>query len=170
MLKSILRVIDSISERQGKVACWACVALIIVFVFEVTARYVFTAPTIWAHQTGTMLGATIAILGFSYAHRHNAHIRIDVLSSKLSPGVRAIIEVVLTLLFFFPLYIAVIYASAIYLEYSWSTQETLQMSYWYPPAWPIRALVLLGFCLFFLQGVANFVRALHHVIRRGKPA
>jgi TRAP-type mannitol/chloroaromatic compound transport system permease small subunit len=39
---------------------------------------------------------------------------------------------------------------------------------WYPPAGPLRTIVLLGLALFALQGFAQFIRDLYLLIR-GKP-
>ncbi|MGB2878004.1 MAG: hypothetical protein WBB97_08255 [Dehalococcoidales bacterium] len=38
-------------------------------------------------------------------------------------------------------------------------------SNWYPITGPIRTVVVLGLCLFALQGVAQFIRDLYRLIR-----
>ena len=37
-------------------------------------------------------------------------------------------------------------------------KEVLMQSYWYPPALPIRLVVLIGLCTFLLQGIVDFTR------------
>ena len=164
-MRIIVRVIDSISEWTGKTICWFCVALVMVLVCEVTARYAFIAPTIWAHETSCMLGICIATLGWAYTHRHHGHVRVDVFYTHLSPRGKAITDVLCASLLLFPLLIVLICSAALWMWDSWSRGEVLIESFWYPPAGPIRTAVFLGLCLFALQGVAQFIRDLYLLIR-----
>ena len=164
-MRTIVRVIDSISEYTGMVVRWACLALVLVLCYEVTARYFFDAPTAWASDTSSMMGGAIAALGWAYTHRHGGHVRVDVFYSHLSPRGQAILDVTLSLLFFFPLLIALAYVSWDKMWFSWEMGEVLNRSNWYPITGPIRTAVVLGLSLFALQGVAQFIRDLYRLIR-----
>jgi len=164
-VKILLKVIDFISEWTARVFCWSGVVLILVLVYEVTARYVFNAPTIWAGDVTCMLTGTIIILGLAYVSKHHGHIRVDVFYTHLSPRGKAIIDVVGALMFLFPLLILLIKTSILKILFSWSMHEKLMFSHWYPPATPMRAVMFLGLFLFALQGVAEFIRDLHLLIR-----
>ena len=164
-MKKIVKAIDSISEQTGKAVRWASVALVLVLVYEVTARYVFTAPTIWAHQTSCMLGSTFAALGWAYVHRHHGHVRIDVFYARLSSRGKAVIDVLCAFFLLFPLLFVLIYTAADFMWVAWLKGEVLIESYWYPPSGPIRTITLLALCLFALQGVAQLIRDLYFVIR-----
>lgn len=164
-MRTILRVIDSISEWTGKVISWFCVALIIVLCYEVMMRYVFNAPTIWVMETSMMIGGTIILMGWSYVHQQQAHVRVDVIYTHLSARGKAIINVVCALLFFFPVVIILIYNSAWWMLYSWSMNEKMYESSWYPPVGPIKTVMVLGLSLLALQGVTQFVRDLYLLIR-----
>ena len=165
MMRAIVRVIEAISEGTGKVVRWACVALVLVLVFEVIMRYAFTAPTIWAHQTSVMLGSTFAGLGWAYVHRHHGHVRIDVFYARLSPRGKAIVDVLCTFFLLFPLLLVLIFLATKFMWTAWVEHEVLIESYWYPPSGPIRTITVLALCLFLLQGVAQFIRDLYFVIR-----
>ena len=139
--------------------------LVLVMVYEVGARYVFNAPTIWAYETAMMLGATIAVLAWPYTHRHHGHVRVDVIYTHLPPRGKAIIDVVCFSLLFFPLLFALICTAGTRARFAWSIGEVLDEGYWYPPATPIRIVIVLGLSLFALQGVAHFIRDLRFLIR-----
>lgn len=164
-MRTLIRLIDSISEYTGRTVQWACVALILVLAYEVTARYVFMAPTIWSHQLASMLGLTIAAMGWAYTHRHKGHVRVDIFYSLLPPRGKAILDVVFALLLFFPLFILLTISAFGWMTFSWEMGEVLTWSHWYPPAGPIRAVMFLGLSLFVLQGVAQFIRDLYLLIR-----
>jgi len=164
-MRTIVRVIDAISEYTGKIVRWACLALVLVLCYEVTARYVFNAPTSWASETSSMMGGTIAVLGWSYTHRHGGHVRVDVFYSHLPPRGQAILDIALSLLFFFPLLFFLAYIAWDRMWFSWSMGEVMARGNWYPPVGPIRTVVVLGLCLFALQGVAQFIRDLYRLTR-----
>jgi len=164
-MRTIVRVIDNISEYTGMIVRWVCLALVLVLCFEVTSRYFFNAPTAWASDTSSMMGGAIAALGWAYTHRHGGHVRVDVFYSHLSPRGQAILDVTLSLLFFFPLLIALAYVSWDKMWFSWEMGEVLNRSNWYPITGPIRTAVVLGLSLFALQGVAQFIRDLYRLIR-----
>lgn len=164
-MRTIVRVIDNISEYTGMIVRWACLALVLVLCYEVTARYVFSAPTIWANETSSMLGGTIAVMGWSYTHRHGGHVRVDVFYSHLSPRRKAILDITLTLLFFFPLLFALAYVAWDKMWFAWEMGEVMARGNWYPTVGPIRTIMVLGLLLFAFQGVAQFIRDLYLLIR-----
>jgi len=167
-MNAVLTAIDSLSEYTGRVFKWVTVLLVLALVYEVAARYVFNAPTIWAHQLSTMLGATISAMGWAYTHRYHGHVRVDVVYGRLAERKQALIDVVCGVAFFFPLVFLLAYQSWSQMMYSWSMGEVLTQTYWYPPAGPIRTVVFVGLVLFGLQGTAQFIRDAR-VLLKGAP-
>lgn len=167
-MRNVLRTIDSISEWTGKTACWLVAILVAVMTYEVIMRYVFTAPTMWAYETSVMLGATVYVLAWSYDHLHHSHVRVDIFYMRLSPRGKAAIDVIGTLLLFFPLIIILVDSSIANALQAWSTNERLKQTFWYPPAGPLRTLIAVGFILFALQAIAQFVRDSYSLVK-GKP-
>ena len=163
-MKTVVRVIDAISEYTGMIVRWACLALVLVLCYEVTARYVFNAPTSWAGDVSSMMGGAIAAMGWAYTHRHGGHVRVDVFYSHLSPRGQAILDIAFSLLFFFPLLLALAYISWDNMWFAWERGEVWVRGIWYPPIGPIRTVVVLGLSLFALQGVAQFIRDLYRLI------
>ncbi len=161
----VLKIIDSISEWSGKVNRWVVPGLVAVLTYEVVARYVFNAPTKWAHETTTFLLATIAVLGLAYTHLHHGHVRIDIIYSRLSPRGKATIDVICGFLLLFPLLAILIYGSFHSMWLAWARGELMIWSPWRPPAGPIKTVFLLGWCLFFLQSGAEFIRDLYLLVK-----
>ncbi len=164
-MRSIIRVIDSINEYVGRAAAWLCPAIFLVLCYEVTLRYAFNSPTIWAHQTGCMLGAALVSLGWGYTHLHDGHVRIDIIYSLFSPRVKALIDVIFCLLLLFPLLTVLVMHAFHWVCYSWSMGEVFIESFWYPPAGPLRTAVFLGVLVFSLEAVARFISDLYFLIR-----
>lgn len=164
-MKKTLKVIDSVSTWSGLVARWGCLGLVLVLCFEVMMRYVFDNPTIWAHEMSMMLGVFIVCMGWSFVHVRRGHVRVDVFYSRLSPRGKGIVDVACFVVFFLPLLLVLIYAAGRMAWEAYTFSEVLMTSYWYPPALPIRLVVVLGLCLFLLQGIAEFVRDVYVVAK-----
>jgi len=140
-------------------------ALVLVMANETIMRYVFNQPTVWGFETSVMMGAALYALGASYAHWSRSHIRIDVFYSRLSQRKRAIIDVLGTVVVTFPLMFVLVSASVANAWQAWVGKETLKLTFWYPPAGPLRTVVAVGFILLTLQVIANFVRDVYMLVR-----
>ena len=167
-MKKALRSIDTISEWSGRLARVFTVALIGVMVTEVTMRYVFNRPTMWAYETSIMLGAALYAMGFCFVECHDAHVRVDVFYSKFSLRARALVDVIGGFIVFLPLITVVVYASWQWMIKAWITKEKMFETYWFPPAYPLRTAVAIGFALLAIQGLVHLYRNLYVLIRNKK--
>lgn len=164
-LKKILKIIDSISEKSGQIGKWFAFLLVLVGAYETISRHFFNAPTIWAYDTLCMAGGTLYLLGASYDYLHDAHTRVDLFYSMFSKRIQALIDVVASLLFFFPLMIIMMKLAFEWAVKAWRIKEVMFNSFWYPPAAPYRSIFALGLFLLVLQGLARFVRDVYFLVR-----
>ena len=72
-----------------------------VLLYEIVARYLFHAPTLWAHETSRHFYGVQFIVAGAYALRYNRHINTDVLVGYLSTRKRAIVDSILWTVFIF---------------------------------------------------------------------
>ena len=165
-MRTIVKVVDSISQWTGSSARWLCLALVLIGTYGVIMRHVFNTPTEWGYETCCMLGGAIYVLGWAYDHLHRSHVRVDIFYTRLSQRGEAIIDVVCAAIFFFPLMAILIKTTVSWAWRAWSIGEIMIEAHWYPPAAPFRTIVAVGICFFLLQGLAQFIRDLYLVIRR----
>lgn len=165
IVRSILKGIDAASEFAGSVGKWFAFLLVLVGSFDAISRHFFNAPTIWAYDTLCMAGGVIYLLGASYDYKHDAHTRVDIIYGSLPKRAQAVIDVVCSLVLFFPLMIIMFKLSVTWAIKAWKGGEVMFMSFWYPPAAPYRTLFALGLLLMILQAVARFTRDLYFVIK-----
>ena len=144
---------------------WGVLALVLALCYEVTARYVFDRPTMWAHETSMMLGLFIVCIGWSFVHLKGGHVRVDVFYARLSARGKAIVDIACFLVFFLPLLLVLIYAAVKMAWESYLFKEVLMTSFWYPPALPIRVVVVIGLVTFLFQGVAYFIRDVYRLAK-----
>ncbi len=160
-MRKVLWVLESISQWSGRVVCCFCLGLVLLLTFEVFMRYVLSSPTIFSYEIATMMGVTIGAGGLAYTHLHHGHVRVDVIWRLLSPRGRAIADIIGGLLLFFPLIILITWVAAEWTQFSIGIGEIMTKTYLYPPAWPVRAMMTLGFFMFIPQGIAKLIRDIY---------
>lgn len=164
-MRLLLSAIDKLSGAVGFGTAWLVVPLIFATVYEVTARYVFNAPTIWAFEIGYMAMGAHFLLGAAFALRERAHIRIDVAYSHFPPRAKALVDVLGYALLFIPLGAWLSYRLGLYTFDAYRSGETSGQSAWDPVIWPFRLTFLGGFVLLTLQALAELIRSLQVLVR-----
>lgn len=162
MLEHFCYGIDILNEWVGRIACWLLLPLTFLVTLEVILRYIFNRPTIWIWDVNVQLLGALIILGGSYAFVRGSHIGVDVIAGRLSPGKRAIIDLMTYTLFLFAVGV-ILWEIGSAAWISVLTSERYN-SYLMPPIYPFKVLVVLGIFLFYLQGIAKFIRTVMAVI------
>src|SRR5512140_1427779 len=97
-----LYLVDSLSTAFGKTYGWCILILTFTTTYEVFSRYMFGSPTDWAFDASYMLYGTLFMLGGAYALSRNSHVRGDFIYRAWSVRRQAAIDLILSILFFFP--------------------------------------------------------------------
>jgi len=157
----VIRGIDWFTERSGKVMAWLCFPLVLALVYEVTARYLFKAPTEWAYDVTYMLYGTIFMLGAAFTLLKKAHIRTDLFYNKWTPRTQGLIDTVMYLLLYFPGIIFFLVAGWDYAAHSWVTGEHTSLSPWRPIIYPFKAVIPVTAFLLLVQGVSELLKSVY---------
>lgn len=162
VMKSIVNILDNISIWSGKLAAWLILPVIVVVSYEIVARYVFRAPTIWAVETMIYGCALIYVLCSAWVSQDGRHVRIDMLYERLSPRTQAAVDSVSFIAFF--LYISFL----LWASYKYAYNSTIIFeesdSPWRPPLWPMKISLALGVALILLQGISNWLRDVYFAL------
>ena len=165
VIERILQGIDFICIWVGKLAAYLVLLLIVAVVYEVISRYVFNEPTIWSFEIQRMVGGSLFVLVLAWVLVQKGHIRVDLLYQLLSPRGKAILDVVLTLLIVFPLWILVLPNLVEWAQNSWAIHERSSISAWRNIIYPFKTVAPIAFILLALAMVTTFVRDLKTVFR-----
>lgn len=159
--------IDTFSLWVGRAVAWLTVPLVAAMVYEVFARYYFTAPTVWAYDVSRMLYGGAFVLGAAYALSKGVHIRSDFIYRKWSVKVQGRIDATLYLVCFFPAMLVLLYVSGEWAWNSLSRGERGTDTAWMPLLGPVKSALPAGVVFLILQGVSETLKALH-AARKGK--
>ena len=105
----------------GIVFALAILASALILFYEVLMRYVFNAPTIWAHETTIFLNACAFIYGGLYVVSRNAHIRVVLIYDALPERWRRVFDVVISL--------TCLIATCFF---AWAAWQSLERAVWAP--------------------------------------
>jgi len=166
-MENIFHVVDRISEIVGKLASFLVVVLIIAIGYDITTRYLFSKANFWAYDMTIFLYGSYAMLGAAYCHYTKGHVRMDLLTARMSLRARSTVDVVCYILLFFPLFIILIYKCGGHAIWALLHSERSSASAWRPYMAPFKMAILLGLVLFFLQGVVDFLRSLRIALKGG---
>jgi len=156
-LLKLSRAIDALNENVGKAAIWLVLVVTLISAVNAFVRYAFNYSSNGFLEIQWYLFSAIFLLCAGYALKRNAHVRIDVVSSRFSPRTLAWIDIIGTIFFLAPMACAVLYLSwPIFLE-SYRTNEYSSNAGGLI-VWPVRALVPAGFFLLILQGISELIK------------
>ena len=164
-MRKVLKSIDSISEWGGKCARWFIVVMILVILYEVVMRDVMNAPTMWGYEVTIAFAASLYVIGYAYTESKHGHVRVDVFYIHMSPRGRAITDSICGFIFFLPAIGLVAFFTYDKMMWSWSVMEKSIEGYWYPPWYPLRTVLFIGWAMLLLQGLAHLSRSLYHAIK-----
>jgi TRAP-type mannitol/chloroaromatic compound transport system permease small subunit len=160
-LLKVARVIDRITGWSGRVVAWLCFPLVLALVYEVTARYLFHAPTDWAYDVTYMLYGAIFMLGAAFTLLKKAHIRTDLFYTNWSPRTQGRIDAAMYVLLYFPAIIFFLVAGWDYAQHSWITNEHTSLSPWRPIIYPFKTVIPVTAVLLLVQGVSELLKSLY---------
>ncbi|MEQ8652766.1 MAG: TRAP transporter small permease subunit [Kiloniellales bacterium] len=158
-LYRVVRAIESLTEGVGFLAALVVIPLVLATCYEVFARYVFGAPTIWAFELGYTLMGVHFLLGGALTLKRQGHVRIDLIYGQLSRRKKAIIDLTLYLLLVLPALVLVSLRLSDFAAEAYASGETTGQSAWNPPIWPFRAVIAFSFVLLTLQVVAECLKS-----------
>jgi C4-dicarboxylate transporter, DctQ subunit len=152
----MLKLIDTLSDWCGRLAAWLFFLIGIIIVFEVIARYVFLAPTIWSEEMSRFLQIWATYLAAAHVLRNRQLIAIDLVVRSLSPLLRTCCEALALLVIIAFSLVAVVYGTEIVvdsLRVGRSTATMLSV-----PFWMSEIAIPIGFGLLLLQALAELFR------------
>jgi len=158
-LTRVTRALDAITHACGVAVAWLIVPMVASLVWEVTARYIFDAPTTWAYDMTFMLYGTFFMIGSAWTLQRGGHIRTDTYYSHWSPRARARVDLACYVVLFFPALTILAWLGWAYFWKSFEQNERIVTSPWLPIVWPFKFVIPFATVLLLVQGVSEFLKA-----------
>ena len=165
MIDKLCKGIDRFQDWFGYLTAMLIFPMTVIIIYEVIMRYIFNRPTTWGFELTTFIYGIHFMLGLGYTLMYGGHVKVEVLVTLLSRRKQLIISIFSHLVLLLPVFAILSYAS---FNYAWTSvmQRELSWSSWAPPLYPFKLLMFLGFLMFFIQGVSNFLKEVQR-LRQG---
>lgn len=157
------RGLDWITENSGIFVSLWTVNAVCVYFYEVISRYIFDAPTIWAHQASYLMFGMQYLLAGGFALLHGDHVRVDVVYIKLPRRAQIGMDI-FTSTFFFIFAVALAGTCLRFFLDSYDMREVTEET-WQVQFYPVKAAMVLGAILLTLAGVSKLIKDIQLFVR-----
>ena len=164
-----IRSVEWYTRLFGYVGAFIILILVVAMVYEVLARYFFSAPTKWAFEMAYMLMGTSFMFGIAYCMQMGRHIRVDFVYDHVSVKKRQVIDLAGYVLLV-PMLLWLTWGVWEYFADAYRADETSGESAWNPIIWPFKFSLVAGIVLLFMQTTVQVVRAIMVLAGRQPPA
>ena len=166
-MANTINIIDKSSKWIGNIVCWITVPLMFAMVYEVFARKLFLAPTMWAYDMSRFFYGALFMLGAGYALSRGVHIRADFLYRNFKVKNQGLVDFWLYLLFYFPGLLFFFYMTTGFVLESIQRGERGMDTAWMPFLWPIKACLWFGILFLLIQGISELFKS-YYAWKKGK--
>ncbi|KAF1021284.1 MAG: hypothetical protein GAK30_01904 [Paracidovorax wautersii] len=151
------RLIDALNQRVGTLVTWITLVVVLISAGNAVVRKVFhTSSNAWLELQWYLFGA-LFLLAAGYTLLKNEHVRVDILSSRLSRRAQMGIEIFGVLFFLLPACTLILWLSWPMFMDSWVTNEQSSNTGGLV-RWPIKLMIPVGFALLVLAGVSHLIK------------
>ena len=156
-LLALSRAIDWLNERVGHIVYWLVLVAVIISAANAVVRKAFNMSSNSFLEIQWYLFSAIFLFCAGYTLLRNQHVRIDVITGRLSPQAQAWIDIFGTIFFLMPMSLIIMWLSwpvfVMALERHEVSTNTGGLI-----IWPARLLVPIGFFLLIIQGVSELIK------------
>src|SRR3546814_887049 len=156
---AISRAIDSLNTAVGKTVTWLTLLVAVISASNAVVRKLFNySSNAWLELQWYLFGA-IFLLAAGYTFLLNEHVRVDVLSQRLSKRTQVKIEIAGLIFFLFPAFCLIFWLSIPFFYQSFILDEQSSNSGGLV-RWPVKLLIPVGFGLLILAGVSHLIKCI----------
>ncbi len=153
------RLIDALSEAVGRATIWLVMVVVLISAGNAISRFAFNLSSNAMLEIQWYLFSAIFLFCAAYVLKQNEHIRIDVITGRLSERAQNWIDVFGILVFLLPMALMIAYLSWPVFMNAWNSGEGSPS----PGGlirWPVRLLLPIGFALLILQAFSELIKRL----------
>jgi len=156
-LLRISAVIDWVTDHVGRYAIWLLLGAVVISAGNAISRYAFSASSNAMLEVQWYLYSAVFILGAGYTLLKNQHVRIDLISNRISAKARNWVDVIGLAVFLIPVAVMIAWMS-------WAGfVDSYQMGEMSSNAgglirWPVRLLIPVGFWLLAAQALSELIK------------
>jgi TRAP-type mannitol/chloroaromatic compound transport system permease small subunit len=156
-LLKLSKAIDGLNTFVGKYVIWLILGSTVISAINAIIRKVFSVSSNAYLEVQWYLFAASFLLAAGYTLLNGEHVKIDVVSSRLTKRTQIGIDIFGFVAFLIPLCIAILYFSIPFVTKGFASGE-MSSNAGGLIRWPVYAMLPLGFGLLLLQAVSELIK------------
>ena len=156
-LLTISRLIDRATDKLGHTLYWLVLVTVLISAANATIRKLFNYSSNAYLEVQWYLFSVIFLFLAGYTLLHNDHVRIDIVTGRMSPRVKAWIDIFGTVFFLLPMAIVIMWLSWPVFVDAWQRNE-VSTNAGGLTIWPARLMVPVGFLLLIIQALSELIK------------
>ena len=158
-VNSVVKAIDLVIYNIGRIGSWCSLLIVMAMLLVVVLRYGFQIGSISLQESITYLNCIIFTSGVAYTLKEDAHVRVDVMYSKLRIKSKALVDLLGTVVFLGLTAGFILWTSWDYVSVSWRIREGSAESSGLPYVYVLKTSILLIPIMLLIQGLSEFLKA-----------
>ena len=157
LLFKLSRAIDALVYAIGRTVIWLTLVVVLISAGNAVIRKTFhVSSNAWLEIQWYLFGA-IFLLAAGYTFMKNEHVRVDIISQRMSKRTQIVIEIFGVLFFMLPACLLMLDLSIPFFMQSFSTGEQSSNAGGLI-RWPVKLLIPIGFFLLVLAGISHLIK------------
>lgn len=157
LLLRLSRRIDKLTEWVGKTVYWLVLIAVIISAGNAIVRKAFNIGANSFLEIQWYLFSAVFLLAAGYTLLRNEHVRIDVISSRLSKNGQMWIDIIGLILFLLPVSFLMVYLSWPQFTNAYVSGE-MSSNAGGLIRWPVKLLIPVGFSLLIIQAISEIIK------------
>ncbi|MDQ1330742.1 MAG: hypothetical protein QG578_1007 [Thermodesulfobacteriota bacterium] len=157
LLLKLSGMVDALNEYTGRIIMWLILVAVFLSAGNAIARKAFRVGSNALIDMQWYLFSGVFLLGAGYVFLKNIHVRIDFVSSRLTPRARSWIDIIGIIVFLLPFCVILIRMSWPLFFNAWQSGEMSQNAGGLI-RWPAYLLLPSGMILLLLQSISELIK------------
>jgi TRAP-type mannitol/chloroaromatic compound transport system permease small subunit len=164
-IRALARKIDAWQDAFGRALSWGMLAMVLVVFSDVVSRYALNVTSVFTQELEWYLFAITYLMGAGYVMLYDEHVRVDIVYSRLPPRRKALLDLILLFVFFFPSCLLIIYTTWPFFRNAYRVLEGSPDPGGIPARWALKGVIIVAFTVLMIQGFSQAVKA--YYVARG---
>lgn len=158
--------LEQLIDWSGRQISWLVLLMVLVTFLVVVLRYWLDIGWIALQESVSFMHASVFLLGAAYTLKHNEHVRVDIIYTRLSPRGQAWVDLLGHLFILTPVMVFIIWISWPYVSDAWAVRESSRETGGLPGIYLLKSLILVMCVLLLVQAVSMIIRAINIILSR----
>ncbi|CCK79715.1 MULTISPECIES: TRAP transporter small permease subunit [Desulfobacula] len=157
--KGLTRIMDGIAsfdEKLAEIAGWIVVLMMLTISYDVVMRYAFNSPTTWSFEVNRYMLIMVVFIGAAWTLPAGGHVTVDIATERIPERKRIVLDIITS--FMAGTYVLIFLIQSVVFTYDALEHNVRSTEYLAWPLWPIRAFLVVGAALLFLEYILRIVR------------